>query len=359
MATIKSSIMIILMISIINFSLSKANTTLPKFPAILIFGDSTVDTGNNNYVTTWVKCNFRPYGKDFPNHIPTGRFSNGKLIPDFIASLFGIKETVPPFMDPNLSDNEIVTGVNFASSGAGYDESTSLTSNVVSVQKQVGLFKDYIARLERIVGQAKAKEILNGALVIISSGTNDWTFNFYDIPLRRLMFNVDQYQDFLLTEIRKILLDLYNLGLRKVVVAGLPPIGCLPVEMIKKFGSACMDNENSDSEGFNVKLQKLLPDVESMLPESHIFYANIYDPLKDMMDNPQKYDFVDSRKGCCGYIPFQIQYAQDHVISPVCRNSSQYLFWDGVHPTEAAYRYLSLSIQKDILPKFMNITSNL
>ncbi|XP_050230574.1 GDSL esterase/lipase At2g30310-like [Mercurialis annua] len=357
MATIKSSIMIIFMIYAVNFDISKANTTLPKFPAILVFGDSTVDTGNNNYIKTWIKSNFRPYGQDFPGQIPTGRYSNGKLIPDFIASLLGIKEVVPPFLDPNLSDNEIVTGVNFASSGAGYDEATSLTSHAVSVHKQVGLFKNYIARLERIVGQAKANEILNGALVIISAGTNDWTFNFYDLPLRRLIFNVNQYQDFLLTEIRKILLDLYNLGLRKVVVAGLPPMGCLPVEMIKKFGKECINNENSDSEGFNVKLQQWLADIQLMLPGSHIFYANIYDPLKDMMVNPQKYDFVDTRNGCCGYLPFEIEFARNHVISSVCRNSSQYLFWDAFHPTEAAYRYLSLSIENDILPKFINITS--
>ncbi|XP_055961519.1 GDSL esterase/lipase At1g06990-like [Mercurialis annua] len=193
------------MIFTMIFNLSKANMTLPKFTAILVFGDSTVDSGNNNYIKTWVKGNFKPYGKDFPSHIPTGRFSNGKLIPDFIASSFGIKESVPPFLDPTLSDNEIVTGVNFASAGSGYDEATTLLTNALSPKKQVDLFKSYIPRLERVVGQEKAKEILNGALVIISAGTNDWTFNFYDLILRRLSFNVDQYQDFLLTEMRTIL----------------------------------------------------------------------------------------------------------------------------------------------------------
>lgn len=53
--------------------------------AIFAFGDSTVDTGNNNYIATPLKSNFLPYGRDFFNHMPTGRFTNGKLIPDFVG----------------------------------------------------------------------------------------------------------------------------------------------------------------------------------------------------------------------------------------------------------------------------------
>ena len=53
--------------------------------AILVFGDSTVDPGNNNYIPTAFKCNFPPYGLDFKNSIPTGRFCNGRLVTDFIG----------------------------------------------------------------------------------------------------------------------------------------------------------------------------------------------------------------------------------------------------------------------------------
>lgn len=53
--------------------------------AVLVFGDSTVDPGNNNYVRTIFKANFPPYGRDFANQVPTGRFTNGRLTPDFIG----------------------------------------------------------------------------------------------------------------------------------------------------------------------------------------------------------------------------------------------------------------------------------
>jgi hypothetical protein len=56
-------------------------------PAILVFGDSTVDPGNNNHISTVFKCNFPPYGREFVNHTPTGRFTDGRLSTDFVGKL--------------------------------------------------------------------------------------------------------------------------------------------------------------------------------------------------------------------------------------------------------------------------------
>lgn len=57
-----------------------------SIPAVFVFGDSIVDTGNNNNLVTPVKSNFPPYGRDFMGGIPTGRFSNGKVPPDLIGT---------------------------------------------------------------------------------------------------------------------------------------------------------------------------------------------------------------------------------------------------------------------------------
>ena len=184
---------------IISYSFNTASRpkSSPEFPAILIFGDSTVDTGNNNYILTPFKGNHYPYGKDFKGHVPTGRFSNGKLVPDLIASMLKIKEyAVPPFLHPKLSDDDILTGVSFASAGSGYDELTTVASGVIPISKQIHYFKKYLARLRKIVGEEQAKKIVKRALVIVSAGTNDFVFNFYDIPTRKLEFNISGYQDF-------------------------------------------------------------------------------------------------------------------------------------------------------------------
>lgn len=43
------------------------------------------------------------------------------------AEKLGIKELVPAYLDPDLQMEDLRTGVNFASAGAGYD---SLTSSI-------------------------------------------------------------------------------------------------------------------------------------------------------------------------------------------------------------------------------------
>ena len=63
---------------------------LPKenIPALLAFGDSIVDPGNNNEILlTFIKANFPPYGKDFEDGKATGRFSNGRIPTDFLGRM--------------------------------------------------------------------------------------------------------------------------------------------------------------------------------------------------------------------------------------------------------------------------------
>jgi hypothetical protein len=54
--------------------------------AFFVFGDSLVDSGNNNFLMTSARADAPPYGVDFPTHRATGRFSNGKNIPDIIST---------------------------------------------------------------------------------------------------------------------------------------------------------------------------------------------------------------------------------------------------------------------------------
>ena len=69
-----------------------ASTALPLAAAspdaIFVFGDSLSDTGNNNELTNVplvFKSNWVPYGQDYSTHLPTGRFSNGKIALDFMG----------------------------------------------------------------------------------------------------------------------------------------------------------------------------------------------------------------------------------------------------------------------------------
>lgn len=96
-----------------------------EVPAIIVFGDSSVDAGNNNHMITVAKSNFQPYGCDFYDSRPTGRFSNGRIATDFISEAFGIRSIIPAYLDPHYSMVDFAKGVSFASGGTGYDNLTS------------------------------------------------------------------------------------------------------------------------------------------------------------------------------------------------------------------------------------------
>lgn len=59
-------------------------TSKPQVPCYFIFGDSLVDSGNNNELVTAAKANYLPYGVDFPKGV-TGRFTNGRTMADMIG----------------------------------------------------------------------------------------------------------------------------------------------------------------------------------------------------------------------------------------------------------------------------------
>lgn len=73
---------------LVVFCSTEAVVKLPgnvTVPAVIVFGDSIVDAGNNNNLKTPAKCNFPPYGRDFMGGVSTGRFSNGKVPSDLIG----------------------------------------------------------------------------------------------------------------------------------------------------------------------------------------------------------------------------------------------------------------------------------
>ncbi|XLU56275.1 hypothetical protein S245_050923, partial [Arachis hypogaea] len=101
------------------------------------------------------------------------------------ASYLGLKEFLPPYLDPNLTNQELISGVNFASDGSGYDTLTPTLSNVISIRKQLEYFKEYKNRLERILGKQKTEDHMKNAIFFRSAGTNNFVINYFTLPIRR------------------------------------------------------------------------------------------------------------------------------------------------------------------------------
>lgn len=173
----------------------------PALTALYAFGDSTDDPGNNNQLVTLFRSDHPPYGKDFPYQVPTGRFSDGKLSTDFIVSSLGLKDLLPAYLDPKLTTNDLLTGVSFASAGTGLDDLTAELAGALKISSQLDYFDEAVTRMKGLVGEEKAKFIVENAIFIISVGSNDFMDNFYELPTRKFQFSISGYQDFLLHEL--------------------------------------------------------------------------------------------------------------------------------------------------------------
>ncbi|KAK4796399.1 hypothetical protein SAY86_028725 [Trapa natans] len=311
-------------------------------PAVFMFGDSIVDTGNNNFFKTVVKSNFPPYGRDFIGGKATGRFSNGKIPPDLIVEEFGIKELLPPFLDPSLPLHELPTGVNFASSGAGYDPLTSKLFLVVSMSDQLQLFSQYKRRLTNFVGQKRAHKIVADSLYMAVAGSNDLAETYFHTPLETRKYNLHSYTDLLITSASVFLQGLYKLGARRISILGLTPLGCLPSQRTVSGGEkrACVKRFNDAAKMFNSKLLSELKVLRKTLPHVRLAYADGYGALMDIIQAPQEYGFIIADRGCCGTGLVETTFLCNQWSPGTCSNSSQFVFWDSYHPTEKAYRIL-------------------
>jgi phospholipase/lecithinase/hemolysin len=81
------------------------------------------------------------------------------------------------------------------------------------------------------------------------------------------------------------------LGARKLGVASLPPLGCLPAA-ITLFGfkeNGCVSRFNTDAQGFNRKINSAATNLQKQLPGLKIVIFDIFKPLYDVIQSPSKY----------------------------------------------------------------------
>ncbi|KAL1289117.1 hypothetical protein HN51_057900 [Arachis hypogaea] len=306
---------------------------------ILVFGDSSVDPGNNNVLGTTMKSNFPPYGKNFFNARPTGRFSNGRLATDFIADeAMGFRKIVPPFLDPNLKLEDLPYGVSFASAATGYDDLTANISNVLPVSKQLEYFEHYKIHMRKLLGEKRAEFIIRNALYVISMGTNDFLQNYFLEDTRPKQYSLQKFEEFLLSQMTKDIEMMHRLGAQRLVVVGVLPLGCIPLMMTLKNTKTCDTTLNNVAHSFNAKLSLQLTQLKAQLGMKTA-YVNVFGMIQNAVLDPQKYGFVETTKGCCG--TGLVEYGDSCKGLTTCSDPDQYIFWDAVHPTQKMYKIIA------------------
>ncbi|CAN6192570.1 unnamed protein product [Urochloa humidicola] len=220
-----------------------------KVPAMYVFGDSTMDVGNNNYLQgDFPRANHPYYGVDFPGGArPTGRWSNGYNIADFVAKSMGFKRSPSAYLSltRNSSHRRLILkglrGVSFASAGAGILDST-FAGKYIPLSKQVRYFGATRGEMVATLGACAANELLSKSLFLISIGSNDIGVfaaaqqQSNTSAAAQVHHDVAAYYSSLVSNYSAAINDLYGMGARKFGIINAALIGCTPSARLQPDG---------------------------------------------------------------------------------------------------------------------------
>ncbi|XP_059630750.1 esterase-like [Cornus florida] len=328
------------------------------FPAIFNFGDSNSDTGGLQAAFNWTTP---PYGQTF-FHMPNGRYSDGRLIIDFIASRLGL-----PFLDAYLNSlgTNYTHGVNFATAAATITPPLFILPvggySPIYLDVQVGEFEQFINRSQFIKKSGgifkdlmPEEDSFEEALYTFDIGHNDMAMELF---ANWTVEEVNASIPTLINGLSNAIKDVYKLGGRSFWVQNTDPMGCLPL-MLTSFPEAAAQNDsagcaipfNQLSQYYNYKLKEAVAQLRKDLPLAAITYVDVYTIKYDIISHPQKYGLSYPTISCCGY-GGKYNYSAAVCGSTVivngseffvgsCEDPSKRINWDGVHYTEAVNKII-------------------
>ncbi|KAK9945799.1 hypothetical protein M0R45_011298 [Rubus argutus] len=327
-----------------------------EFPAIFNFGDSNSDTGG---LAASLGPPTTPYGETY-FHMPVGRFSDGRLIIDFIAQSLG-----HPYLSAYLDS----LGTNF-SHGANFATAAStirLPDHILPaggfspfyLDIQYGQFLQLKFRSQLIrhrggifASLMPKEDYFSKALYTFDIGQNDLGEGFFgNMTVQEVNASVPDIITGFSTNIKKI----YDLGARSFWIHNTGPIGCLPYILVtfpsaQKDEVGCAKAYNEVAQHFNHELKQAIVQLRKDLPLGAFTYVDVYSVKYSLFKEPEKHGFELPLIACCGYggkynyggggCGATITVNGSQIFVGSCKNPSARVNWDGIHYTEAAAKFV-------------------
>ncbi|KAG6573701.1 GDSL esterase/lipase, partial [Cucurbita argyrosperma subsp. sororia] len=296
-----------LMFAVLALSLTPCSVLARKpcnFPAIFNFGDSNSDTGGFSAVFGQAPP---PNGMSY-FHGPVGRYSDGRLIVDFIAESLGL-----PYLSAYLN------GL-----GANYSHGANLR------------------RLPQLLG--------NQTKLFV------WVAGYF------ANMSVEQVRGYIpqvLEQFTTIVKSVHGQGGRFFWIHNTGPVGCLPYVLVGMHVSpsdydqyGCAIPFNDLAQEFNRGLKEAVVELRTALPDAVITYVDIYSLKYAIVSQHKKHGFEFPLRTCCGHggkYNFNLKlgcggtkriHGKDVLIGKACKRPGVYVNWDGVHYTQAANKWI-------------------
>ncbi|KAF8089063.1 hypothetical protein N665_0519s0020 [Sinapis alba] len=312
------------------FTLFKNTLTVcgQSFPAVALFtfGDSNFDAGNKQTLTqTNVAQGFWPYGKSRDD--PNGKFSDGYIAPDFLATFMDIPIPIPAALVPGVN---VSRGASFAVADA-----TLLGAPVESLT-----LNQQITKFNEMKAANWNDDFINQSLFMIYIGANDY-LNFTKNNPNADASAQQAFVTSVTNQLKNDISFLYALGARKFMIQTLAPLGCLPIvrQDYRTGMEQCYVPLNNLAIQHNEKIGPMLNEMALNSPGFQFTVFDFYNVILRRI-TPQRslgYRFFVTNSSCCG-IGTHTAYGcgLPNVHSKLCSYQRSYLFFDGRHNTEKA-----------------------
>jgi len=287
------------------------------FHKIYIFGDSLSDPGNVYELTGETsKAPFQlipsaPYKSR--HHQFT--FSNGKTwAQEFTKKMHAKKSGNPVLESPKKNGNYAFGGARARPGSA---------SMVPSATDQLGLYF------------AEHRKADKKALYVIQFGGNDVrdaleVFN----PLALSPQEAELIIHSAVVTTLGMINNLYQNGARNFLVVDVPNLSHAPAVKLAGPGAAFVAGllVTAYNDGLNLGLENL-----KMLPGISINPLSMYAIINNVVDSPEEFGIRNTESPCLNF------YLKS---GSKCKKPKTYLFWDGIHPTEAIHKLVGKEASK-------------
>ncbi|XP_074316786.1 GDSL esterase/lipase At5g03610-like [Silene latifolia] len=311
---------------------------------LFVFGDSYADTGNdrNPDASSWKE----PYGITFPGS-PSGRFSDGRVFTDFLAKSLGLKSPIP-YIWRNEGNSHMRYGMNLAHGGTGVFDTEAPYPNMTT---QIDMFQQLLHQ------SVFTLQDLQHSIAYVSLVGNDYSnYLANGGTLQDIQTFIPKVVNQLVINIERI----YKMGVKKILVTGLQPLGCLPQSTFPTLFKECDNASNTATQFHNLLLQQAVAKLNNMTANGSTSYpfvtidlykafsSIIQPPMVDQSNSVFKNPLVPCCTGLnstyyCGSVD-----ENENKMYTVCSDPKSYFFWDSAHPTQAGWKAITLSLQSTI-----------
>ncbi|CAI0395353.1 unnamed protein product [Linum tenue] len=353
-----TSALLLLLLLLLSSFRPAPGRPLTGYPAVFNFGDSNSDTGG---LVAGVAFPVGPPNGETYFHEPSGRFSDGRLIVDFLMDAMDL-----PFLSPYLDSvggPSFKTGSNFATGGATILPANAASRNPFSFGIQVAQFSRFKARVLDLLATGFVKNLqkylpkeayFQEGLYTFDVGQNDLYVAFFSKTEDQVIASIPT----ILSEFQNGIQRLYNAGARNFWIHNTGPLGCLARVIASNKNESdvdplgCLASRNRAAVAFNTQLHQLCTTTTAaqLLPAgANLTYVDVYAVKLDLIANHSRYGFKEPLAACCGYggppLNFDSRTVDGSTVTAnPCDDTSEYVNWDGIHYTEAANRFVSQQV---------------